>query len=308
MRPCTDTPDASLIAIMLGRLQMDVDECIDAYSELSRTVFRKKGFPLDKSGNIKGKYKASELVNAVKTITRNSGTSEDAPLDDGTDRACRVYVTGLQGSKKRLTTGRFVCAVRKENKTVARLRCYQSHEAFRDGATIWEAARATSAASGFFDPISIGKHGQEYVDGGLGCNNPVDEVWIEAQDIWVPRQGDLAVFVKCFISIGTGNPGTSPIESGAWKFFKNTLKDIVTETEKTAENFEKYHRGLFLDQRYYRFNVDQGLQNVGLEEYDREREIASATETYMDHFRVRTQIENCSQAMKDKECTSEDLP
>lgn len=307
MRPWTDTPDVSLIAIMLGRLQMDIDECINAYSELSRNIFSKKGLPLDKWGNIKGRYKASELGNAVKTIIRNSGTSEDAPLDDGTDRGCRVYVTGLQGSGMKLTNGRFVCAVRKENTAVARLRSYQSHIAFGDGKTIWEAARATSAASGFFDPISIGKHGQEYVDAGLGCNNPVDEVWTEAQDIWLPRQDDLAVLVKCFISIGTGNPGTSPIESGALKFFKNTLKDIVTQTERTAENFEKIHRGLFLEQRYFRFNVDQGLQNVGLEEYDRAREIVSATETYMDHFRVRTQMENCSQAMRDKECTLEDF-
>lgn len=307
MPPYTDTPDASLIAIMLGRLQMDIDECIDAYSELSRTIFSKRGLPLDKWGNIKGRYKASELGNAVKTIIRHSGTSEDAPLDDGNARGCRVYVTGLQGSDKRLTNGRFVCAVRKENKTVVHLRSYRSDVASGDGAMIWEAARATSAASGFFDPISIGKHGQEYVDAGLGCNNPVGEVWTEAQDIWSPKQGELATLVKCFISIGTGNPGTSQIKNKAFKMFTETLKDIATETEQTAENFERSHRGLFDQQRYFRFNVDQGLQHVGLEEFEREKEIASATETYIDQFRIRTQIENSSQALKNKECTLEDF-
>ena len=203
-----------------------------------------------------------------------------------------------------LTHCRFVCAVRKENKAVARLRAYQSDTALiGDGAKIWEAARATSAASGFFDSITIGKHGQEYVDAGLGCNNPVDEVWTEAQDIWSPEEDNLAASVKCFISIGTGNPGTSPIEHGAFKVFTKTLKDIATETEKTAENFAKRNRGLFFQQRYFRFNVDQGLQSVGLEEFKKEKEIASATSSYMESLQVQKQTRNCSQAMRDKECT-----
>ena len=35
----------------------------------------------------------------------------------------------------------------------------------------------------FLDSISIGKHGQTYADASLGSNNPMDEVWKEAQDI-----------------------------------------------------------------------------------------------------------------------------
>lgn len=191
---------------------------------------------------------------------------------------------------------------------MARFRAYQSERALvEDRATIWEAARATSAASGFFDPISIGKHGQEYVDAGLGCNNPVDEVWTEAQDIWSSEEDDLAALVKCFISIGTGNPGTNPIENGVFKMFSKTLKDIVTETEKTAEVFAQTHRGLHSDRRYFRFNVEQGLQSVGLEEYKREKEIVSATSLYMESQHMQLQTRNCSQAMKDKECTLEDF-
>lgn len=202
---------------------------------------------------------------------------------------------------------RFVCAVRKENKAVARLRAYQSDTALiEDGATIWEAARATSAASSFFDPISIGKHGQEYVDAGLGCNNPVDEVWTEAQDIWSPEGDDLATLVKCFISIGTGNPGTSPVEDGVFEIFTKTMKDIATETEKTAEIFARSHRGLGFQARYFRFNVDQGLQNVGLEEYKKEKELVSATSLYMESQHMQSRTRDCSQAMKDKECTLED--
>ena len=59
-----------------------------------------------------------------------------------------------------LTYRRFVCAVRTENKAMARLHTYQSDTAMvEDGATIWEAARAASVASGIFGLICIGKHG-----------------------------------------------------------------------------------------------------------------------------------------------------
>lgn len=36
------TSTGGLIAIMLGRLQMDVDECISAYTDLTKVVFNEK--------------------------------------------------------------------------------------------------------------------------------------------------------------------------------------------------------------------------------------------------------------------------
>ncbi len=39
--------------------------------------------------------------------------------------------------------------------------------------TIWQACRATSAATTFFDPIAIGPFDEEFVDDALGANNPV---------------------------------------------------------------------------------------------------------------------------------------
>jgi len=42
---------------------------------------------------------------------------------------------------------------------------------------IWEAARATSAATSFFNPITIGT--ESFVDGATGANNPINELWTE---------------------------------------------------------------------------------------------------------------------------------
>lgn len=53
----TDLPDR-LIAIMLGRLEMDVDECIEAYNELSAGVFAepRRRIPVDFSGRLAPRF------------------------------------------------------------------------------------------------------------------------------------------------------------------------------------------------------------------------------------------------------------
>ncbi len=89
--------------------------------------------------------------------------------------------------------------------------------------------------------------------------------------------------------------------------FSKTLKEVATETEKTADLFAKRNRGLFFQERYFRFNVDQGLQSVGLEEFKKEKEIVSATSLYMESLPMQTQARKCSLVMKDKECTLEDF-
>ena len=69
------------------------------------------------------------------------------------------------------------------------------------------------------------------------------------------------------VSIGTGNPRIKPIAEGALKFFSETLVNIATQTEATAKIFAERHRLLYESKRLFRFNVEQGLQGVGLEEY-----------------------------------------
>jgi predicted acylesterase/phospholipase RssA len=128
-------------------------------------------------------------------------------------------------------------------------------------ATICDAALATSAATGFFDPVSIGA--RRFVDGALGANNPVDEVEEEASNIWCSESRALQPLVKCFISIGTGHPGKKAIEDNMLKFLSKTLVGIATETENTERKFIARWAQHFDTKRYFRFNVEQGLQDVG---------------------------------------------
>lgn len=60
-------------------------------------------------------------------------------------------------------------------------RSYRAEGTADLGPKIWEAARATSAATTFFDPMTIGRYGQEFVDGGGKRNNPIQETYDEVQ-------------------------------------------------------------------------------------------------------------------------------
>lgn len=90
------TSTGGLIAIMLGRLQMTVDECIAAYASLSNKVFEKKHhrFTLGLTVGLKaqGRFSSTELEKVVKEIIRGRGLDQETLLKDSPDARCKVYV------------------------------------------------------------------------------------------------------------------------------------------------------------------------------------------------------------------------
>lgn len=75
----------------------------------------------------------------------------------------------------------FVYTTAKETAGITRLRSYSLPNKLNIPTTIYDTTLIISAATGFFDPISIGV--RQFVDGILGVNNPVDEVEEEASNI-----------------------------------------------------------------------------------------------------------------------------
>lgn len=80
----------SLVAIMLGRLQMTVDECIDAYISLSDRVFQKRRHRVTIKGHVQGRFDSEELEKAIKEIVAQQGLEQDALLKDSPDAKCKV--------------------------------------------------------------------------------------------------------------------------------------------------------------------------------------------------------------------------
>jgi hypothetical protein len=175
------------------------------------------------------------------------------------------------------------------------LRSYRSRRGKEVQCKIWEACRATAAASSFFEPIRIGFFNEEFVDGAVGFNNPINEVLAEARDLW--SSDTLQDNLQCVISIGTGQPPLLSFGS-AFSEVSKTLSRVATETEKTAEAFFRAHAHLHRDARYFRFNVLRGLENVGMEEHSKFNILAAATRNYIASQSVHVQLDVCAAALQ----------
>ncbi|KAK0725501.1 acyl transferase/acyl hydrolase/lysophospholipase [Lasiosphaeris hirsuta] len=292
LKPCDmfdligGTSTGGLIAIMLGRLEMDVKECIDAYKALMKKVFgdRKNLSKVSIDGEIRERYDVKKLEQAIVSVLQSRGIPKDEKFDNGVSRPCRTLVVARRVESK--------AEVAIQDFTLAGAMNY-------DQMTIVEAALATSAASTFFPPVTVGQ--RQYVDGALGSNNPVDIIWGIAQDIWAP-DGGVKQRLGCLLSIGTGKPEFTAIETKAWKFLTKTLKSIATETEETARAFERSNRDLMSRQRprkYFRWNVEEGLSKVGLDESDKQNIIEVATIEYLTHSIDRSSLlSECAECLK----------
>jgi uncharacterized protein (UPF0335 family) len=76
-----------LIALMLGRLRMSVEDAIKAYGQLTKEVFSDV-----KSPGSDGRFKASKLEKAIKEIVRAKSASQDPEekLEDNQNNACKM--------------------------------------------------------------------------------------------------------------------------------------------------------------------------------------------------------------------------
>lgn len=77
---------------MLGRLEMDVDECITAYSDLTAAVFGEKlsRIPFKIKGNVKPRFDSTKLETAIRKVVTQSGASETELLNDAVERGCKT--------------------------------------------------------------------------------------------------------------------------------------------------------------------------------------------------------------------------
>lgn len=77
---------------MLGRLDMDVDECISAYKDLMKAVFEEKlrRVPISWIGNTKAQFDSGKLKNAIEKVITSRGLHQSDLFNDGTARGCRV--------------------------------------------------------------------------------------------------------------------------------------------------------------------------------------------------------------------------
>ncbi|KAK5165890.1 uncharacterized protein LTR77_008814 [Saxophila tyrrhenica] len=282
------TSTGGLIAIMLGRLRMSAQEAITAYTELSKPVFTQQRHRLGLRGGLQGRYDSQALEQGVKAMLWSQGYDDETLLKDSSGSPCNVFVTATSKAHKKTVVFSSYFSDRRLGDRL-------------DEVKIWEAARATSAATTFFDPIRI--CGEDFVDGATGANNPLPTLLTEASDMWLDDDDvtmNLDAHISCLVSIGTGLPSMTKFNDRATGIMQ-TLADIATDCEKAAEDFQRHHPLMLKSGRFFRFNVDQGLENVGLEEWKRLDDIGAVTRNYLQLERVRMGINKCSKLLKERD-------
>jgi len=77
---------------MLGRLDMRIDECIDAYASMFKRVFGKKKLPVNMLGKVKGRFDSMVLEECIKEILKQHGLSSIEAFNNEKDGTCKVSV------------------------------------------------------------------------------------------------------------------------------------------------------------------------------------------------------------------------
>ncbi|KAG8722151.1 hypothetical protein FRC09_006729 [Ceratobasidium sp. 395] len=175
-------------------------------------------------------------------------------------------------------------------------RSYISSENQAPDCTIIQAVRATTAHPGLFKPANIEDRGitLSFIDAGLGCNNPAARMLDEAKLVFQNQH------VGCVISVGTGQ--TQPPSLPAYKRISRVLSDdsaqalqrIATDCEQTAQQLQVRFRDT--PNTYFRFNIEQGLQDIGAADLRKLPEVVAHARNNNQLVEVSTKLNNAAKA------------
>ncbi|KAL8992576.1 MAG: hypothetical protein Q9169_006992 [Polycauliona sp. 2 TL-2023] len=275
------TSTGGLISIMLSRLRMTVDDCINEYKTLGQKIFGNPR-PLAFGAVMWHKFDYKVLEEVIKSVTRrHSEKSEVDVLHFPSDEdLCRTIVIAYAEHNK--TEAPYLFRTYYTPRPAidpdrTRLRQPTSRNHGQPARlSIWQIGRATSAAPKYFPPISIERstsddhqHDVRFKDGGFGCNNPSEEAY---HDI-VHKHGGSSAAVSLFISLGTG---IAPVElfakspgnlANAWA----NLKAAKKHPSRTLHVHDAMARLARRDDKdifdYYRFDGGPRLGQVELDEW-----------------------------------------
>lgn len=332
------TGTGGLIALMLGRMRMDLESCKETYVRTTRHVFETDktiaGIPYRST-----LFKASRLEEAIKQCVREQTADEpdangtgvtnmypnvrpplrwkasraslsssqarlaqpaygtyrstmlnglpwgnpDAPLYDPRENRCKTAVTAVYKGSKNGTPATLLRSYDSRKEPPPEFNC-----------TIWQAGRATCATQLAFKPIQIGQH--VFIDEGAGTYNPAPLALDEAViNEWPGRE------IGVFVSVGTGKrPPGSHRHHEWWEDFVGDALGSFAEARRRLlskiDGCEEIHQKMistYLPKRhvkvenYYRLNVDMGVGEFGMNEWNRLADISTNTRKYLSRPEVQ---------------------
>lgn len=286
-----------LVAIMLGRLRMSVEEAMKEYRELSADVFEKpssrlKRF-LTKYDSTVRREKLKGQFNALKT-NRPSPQEEGNQFKSDQDR-CRTIVCSIKSTENNDFQTPFL--FRSYDRKMLYSTPFERNPGDLNTFAIWEVAGATSAAPSYFNSIRL--YQARYYDAAMNLNNPSWEVLNEV-NLLAEKSEDA---VDLLLSIGGGN---AKANNPKGKFGDYSLLQDLTDISDVVHSKVEYESEQQLFD-YYRFDVKEGLQEVRMNEWKPKpsgsitlKRIQDATSKYLNNHNVSYLIRGCAKRLVEK--------
>ncbi|RDW86016.1 hypothetical protein BP5796_04341 [Coleophoma crateriformis] len=308
------TSTGGLIAIMLGRLHLTVEECIHEYDTFAHKIFARprRGHVRSLLWLPRSKFDCRELKKFIQDVIKhhkypNTANSDNSEVDRGApwkmfsdpplvgrplccSGTCDCFSKGTSESEATSHSCKTAVIATKKEYPSSRawfIRSYIHENTLNldipPGTTstkyeIWEVARATSAAPGYFKPLIIEGEEKEvqFMDGGLEYNNPSLLAFYEMEYMAKNTHATRNIELRgCLVSIGCGISAFDVFpEDKQWpatRYIKllRAFRKIATDTEKAHKDVKA---ATDLHQfPYYRFNVDKGLEKVMLDDWGYKR-------------------------------------
>ncbi|KAL8923981.1 MAG: hypothetical protein Q9208_004265 [Pyrenodesmia sp. 3 TL-2023] len=281
-----------LIAIMLGRLRMTVDECLNAYKKLSATVFEKPTSLLKRSLH---KYssatrrKTLEQLFAMWQPAQPSANEQMGKFKSDAVR-CRTIVCSNRWDLSEKISYPYVFRsyeYRHVTRHTMDSFLYPRNPDDSPEFDIWQVARATSAAPSYFKSTRLFEY--RYYDAAVNINNPSLEMYKEVSLLNQAHES-----VELLLSLGTGNARKNTTKpKHALQKVLDDISDLVHQKIKAVRKQDDF--------TYYRWDVQNGLEDVRLDEWkpidtgkDTLAQIHEATHRYLDSVDVQRQIRECT--------------
>ncbi|QRV95846.1 kinesin light chain [Ceratobasidium sp. AG-Ba] len=276
------TGTGAVIACMVGRLGIPVDQAIEHYSKLAEVFSERKLIGATA-------YKTTKLQNVVRNIVRDATGNENTGLmDTSTDAVpCKTMVFAMS----------------KHNMEAGIPRVFRSYSVVANrmpDCAIWEAVCASMAHPELFKAVEIGQgpSRESFVDGGLRCTNPVAHVLTEAKALFPNRK------LSALVCLGAGHPSTIAVPDGRWfdSFVARSLlammKQISSDAEQTAQDMSIRFRSA--PGVYFRFSVDQDMQSVGSADWEKLSHVTAHTRAYTQRNGTSSELDRAVCALAER--------
>jgi len=195
------TSGGGIVGLAIGERNMRLPDATKMFREFSRRAFQaRRGANIPLLGTLirvrhHSRYETHGLEDALKESFGSELLFGGSRQVQSPSR-CKVAVTTTDTNEHAKLLANYNRATRLQTPYE-----FQRFEKSEQDLRVWEAARATSAAPGFFKAFYCSQNGHTYEDGALKLNNPVLAADYERQVIWPER---CHLFPDILVSIGTG--------------------------------------------------------------------------------------------------------